>query len=444
MNSGYNISPRRVLVVGSWAKGQITIENIKRNPAIKVFSYLSTENPAIISMADGYKIGKLSHIESISEYAIELKVDMVIVTTASPLSMGLADYLREKGVFVFGPSREASKLESDKAFTRNFMKEHRIKGLPEFKVFTHEEKAVEYARQMNWNVAVKPSGLTEGLGVKVFKEQLKDKSRVVEYIKKILSGKGENRVIIEEKLEGEEFALQCFIYDSNVIPVWAVRDFKKRNANDTGPNTASMGSYSCPGKLLPFMQEKDYRDGLQIIKETLGAFNRQHSKPLAGFLYGQFMICKSGIKLIEYNFRPGDPEWINTLLVLKDNIVDIIKSLVKGEKKELSYQPLATVCKYVVPPEYPQKLNQILELEVPEKKINREGVKLYYSCGMSQKGKYNVGSERGILFAAKDRTVAGAGEKIERAISLLKGRFHHREDIGMKEMAVAGKNKLNA
>lgn len=429
---------RKALVVGSWAKEQITIENIKKDENTRVFSYLDTKNPAIISISDGHEIGDLYDVEGIVNYAKRESCDFVLVTTAAPLSAGLADRLIEEDISIFGPTKSAARLEYDKVFARNLLKRHCPFAIPEFGVFDDYEKAVDFAKKHDYQVAVKPQGLTDGLGVKVFLDQLKNKEDVKEYIKRIIENRisGSKRVLMEEKLVGEEFTIQCFVKDEKVIPTPAVQDFKKLLCGEKGPNTASMGSYSSPGNLLPFMKQEDYETGLNIIRRTLRGFKEETKGDVCcGFLYGQFMITQRGIKLIEYNFRPGDPEWMNIACILKTNILDIVEAMLSGKKNfEVDFEKKATVCKYITPPEYPEKLNQTLEIELDEKDIRKNGVGIYYSCGEDGKGSLNVGSERGIAFLAKEESIIKAGNAVESAISAVKGNFHHRKDIGTESL----------
>ncbi len=424
---------KKVLVVGSWAKEQITIENIKKSSSFQVFSYLDTKNPAIISLADGFYLGSLSDLGAISNYAQEVKPDLIIVTTASPLAGGVVDKLEQEGQRVFGPKKLSAQLESNKAFTRTLMQEYIPESLPEFRVFKDKEKAVDYARKKNFEVAVKPIGLTEGLGVKVSGDQLKGSQAVVDYISQILEDKKNQEVIVEEKIQGQEFTLQCFVNGELILPTPCVQDFKKLLPGDKGPNTASMGSYSGAGKLLPFMSQSDYAQALEIIKKTISAFScRMNQKP-CGFLYGQFMITESGIKLIEYNFRPGDPEWLNTLFILEDNIAEVIEGLLCGKAKALSFKDRATVCKYITPKKYPYKLNQTLDVDFSQDELQRQGIGIYYSCGLGEGKKLEVGSERGIAFVAEAATIPEAGCKIEAAIAKVKGDFFYRQDIGTQK-----------
>lgn len=448
MNEINKFSVKRVLVVGSWAKEQITIENISSNPDIDIYSYMDVLNPGIASLVKGYHIGSLYDISAMVKYAQEKLIDLVIITSAAAPSLGLVDALESNHILAFGPISIAARLESDKAFARSLLKKYMPSVIPRFEVFDNPQNAIDYARKLDWQIAVKPIGLTDGLGVKVFGEQLKTEREVREYIHYVIDKKigGSSRLIIEDKLEGEEFSLQCFVHEKMVIPTPAVQDFKKLLPGDKGPNTGSMGSYSQSGNLLPFMVEQDYEEALDIIRVTLDGFHKETGKFCSGFLYGQFMITATGVKLIEYNFRPGDPEWMNTVIILKNNILDVILKMFQGKDQTLYFENQATVCKYIVPEGYPEKLYQILEVNLDKDAIEKiKGLRYYYGCGMDESGKFNVGTDRGIAFIAKTSTIEEANEKVDKAISLVKGNFYYRKDIATKDLIdskIANANRL--
>lgn len=421
-----------VLVVGSWAKEQITIENLAKNKNRKIFAYMDTRNPGIEKIVDGHKIGSFYDVAEIVNYAKRNNVDLVIPTTASPLSVGLIDAMEKEGIPAFGPSNSAARLESDKSFTRDLLKKYHINANPKFRVFKHEKNAIKYARQLNWEIAIKPIGLTEGLGVKVFGDQLKTPKEAEQYILQIFKEKigGKSAVIIEEKLVGVEFTLQCLVNGNIVVPTPTVQDFKKLLDGEKGLNTASMGSYMCKEHILPYISKKEYRSALKIIKKTLRAFNKETNEKCMGFLYGQFMLTKSGVKLIEYNFRPGDPEWLNTMYVLQNDLFDVLNNLMNGMIPKLKFENKATVCKYIVPLGYPKELNQTLDIEFDEIKFKNSGVDFYHSCGYDEEGLLNVGTERGIAFIAKSSSIPSATVLLENAMSEIDGDFHYRQDIG--------------
>lgn len=422
----------RVLIIGSWAKAQITIENIKRTSGAEVFAYTEILNPGIIRLADKYVLGSLSDPVEMVDYARGISADLVVVTTAGPLSLGVVDALEQIGIPVFGPTQSAARLESDKSFARKLLRKHIPSAVPEFQVFKEVEPAVAYAERLDWRVAVKPSGLTEGLGVKIYGDQLESGPEVASYIERVLRKRigGSNMVIVEEKLEGEEFAIQSLVDGLDLIVTPAVQDFKRLLPGDRGPNTASMGSYAVAGALLPFLKPEDYEQARGIIRKTLEAFRVETGGECRGFLYGQFMLTQKGLKLIEYNFRPGDPEWLNTMSVMKDSILEVITDLMDGNLREPEFEKKASVCRYLVPPAYPRQMNQILDVSFDEDKIRQAGASIYYSCGGNGAGRLNVGCERGIALVATGDTLSRAREKVKKATGLVEGDFHYRDDIG--------------
>lgn len=428
---------RRVLVVGSWAKEQITLDHLRRDDRIEVFAYVDTRNPGIAAIADACRLGPLGDVAAIVDYARAKRADLVLVTTAEPLAEGLANALEDgPGICVFGPRREAARLESDKAFARDLLARHVPEAIPAFRVFSHAAEALEFASGMDWQVAVKPIGLTDGLGVRVMGDQLRDHRDTAAYIDEVLSRGigGESRVIVEERIQGEEFTIQCLVDGERFLPTPAVQDFKKLLPGEKGPNTASMGSYSDSGNLLPFMRQEDYDRALEVIAATLGAYRAEIGGACRGFLYGQFMLTERGIRLVEYNFRPGDPEWMNTMAVMEDSLVGSIRELLLGQGAPIRFERQATVCKYIVPEGYPRLLDQTLEVELDEAAIRSAGVDLYYSGGLDAQGKLNVGHERGIAFLAKGDTIARAERKVASAIATVGGSFYHRPDVATREL----------
>ncbi len=421
-----------VLIVGSWAKEQITIENIKRNKQIKVYAYLDTKNPGILSLVDGYRIGNLKDIENIKDFCEKESIDLVLITTASPLQAGLVDLLEESDLYVFGPRQSCARLESDKAFARELVHEIAPEVIPKYSVFKNTEQAIDYAEELNWQVAVKPIGLTDGLGVKVYGDQLKNANEIKNYISQIYENQisGHSQIIIEEKLQGEEFTVQALVYGEHLISTPAVQDFKKLLPGDRGPNTASMGSYSGTGHLLPFMQEEDYQKAVDVMKKTVIALQRETGYFVSGFLYGQFMLTAQGIKLIEYNFRPGDPEWMNTLRTLKNNLVEVIIDLFNEKEQELQFTPHTTLCKYIVPPDYPRMANQFLNVKIDKNILENNKTDIYYSSGLDSFAQLRVGDERGIALLTDSPSLEQSDEQIEKAMTGITGDFYYRQDIG--------------
>ncbi len=436
---------RSVLVVGSWAKEQITIEHIKRTSAATVLAFTDTANPGIDAVADEMRVGDFADVESIAAFAGERDVDLVLITTASPLSHGLVDLLEERGIAVFGPTRAAARLESDKRFAREIVARCCPAAVPAFAAFDDAEEAVGFAESLGWRVAVKPVGLTDGLGVRVWGDQLRDAAAVRAAIEEVCRERigGSSSVIIEEALRGEEFTIQALVNGDLIAPTPAVQDFKKLLPGGRGPNTASMGSYSDRGWILPIMTRRQYDEAVAVMKATLVAAGDELGHPCRGFLYGQFMITADGVKLIEYNFRPGDPEWMNTMAVLRTPLLEAVAEILAGREPQLEFAPEATVCKYIVPTRYPYELDQELPVELELDAVRALGVQAFHSCGEDEEGRLNVGSERGVAFIARAGSIEAAHRRVEEAIDTVEGEFFHRADIGTNALIESKIRHLN-
>ncbi|PSP59048.1 phosphoribosylamine--glycine ligase, partial [Halobacteriales archaeon QH_7_66_36] len=261
-----------------------------------------------------------------------------------PLEAGVADALADAGVFPFGPHAEAARIETDKAYQRRFMREQGIPGCPDFEVFDEVAAACEYVEEYDGDVAVKPTGLTGGKGVRVTGDQL-SKDEATAYVRE----SEYDEWVVEERLVGEEFTIQAFVANGSVRFSPAVQDHKRAYEGDEGPNTGGMGSYSAATPELPFMEREEYDAAVDIMASVIDALSGYK-----GILYGQFMLTADGPKIVEFNARFGDPEATNTLPVLETSFLDVLVAAREGDPlPELSFSEQATVCKYAVPAGYP-------------------------------------------------------------------------------------------
>ncbi|WP_369317831.1 phosphoribosylamine--glycine ligase, partial [Halorubrum sp. AJ67] len=264
------------------------------------------------------------------------------------------------GVYAFGPRAAEARLETDKAYQRRFMEEASIPGCPDYEVFDDTEAACEYVDDYDGDLAVKPAGLTGGKGVKVIGDQV-----TREEAKAYLRDSDYDRVVLEERLVGEEFTIQAFVANGDVRATPAVQDHKRAYEGDEGPNTGGMGSYSDIGPSLPFMAEGDYDAAVAVLEAVVGAL-----PDYKGVLYGQFMLTDAGPKVVEFNARFGDPEAMNTLPVLETPFLDVLTAARDGDSlPELDFSGEATVCKYAVPDGYPTDPDAGAEIAVDEESV---------------------------------------------------------------------------
>lgn len=397
----------------------------------RFYGFMSNRNPGIARLTDSFQLGEESDAEGVAGYAAEVGADLALIGPEAPLAEGLGDVLREEGVAVFGPGAEDARIESDKAWAREFMKVNGISNssgtaYPEFGVFEDAEGAANFMDEFGAPVAVKPAGLTGGKGVKTVGDQLDDLEAAKGYAAEVLEKEvgGKPQVVIEELLVGEEFTIQAFCDGSSVEPGPAVQDHKRAYEGDEGPNTGGMGSYSDADGLLPFLGREVYDEAVDVMEQTVDVLG-----DYVGVLYGQFMATSRGPVVVEYNCRFGDPEAMNVLPLLETDFLDVVESCVEGSAAETSYSAAASVVKYVVPPGYPTDPRAV-ELRVDEEAIREEGGRVFYASVNEEDGVLRTTTSRALAVFGSGPTVGEAEEISERCLRHVDGEFHCRHDVG--------------
>ena len=293
----------------------------------------------------------------------------------------------------------------------------------------------KYLRNIN-DFVVKPDGLTGGKGVKVLGEHLSTVRDAVEYCKEIFAS-GQSAIVIEERLDGEEFSLQAFCDGRHVINTVPVQDHKRAYSGDRGPNTGGMGSYSSADHGLPFLTNAEIQDAAEINRQVAMALTRETGELYKGILYGAFMLTSRGIKVIEYNARFGDPEVMNVLPIMKNDLLDVCLAIVRGNLNEIiiEFDRKATVCKYIVPKGYPQGgvSGEPVDLtDVPEAS---ERLRVFYAAvDTDQSGQTCLTGSRALAFVGIGDSLAEAEWLAEHAAKRVRGPVFHREDIGTGDL----------
>ena len=332
-----------VLLVGGGGREHAVARALAESTAA-LYACAGNRNPGIAALADGFETLDTQNPQAVTTYANEVDATLAVIGPEAPLANGVADALDDAGVYAFGPREDQARIETDKAFQRRFMREHDIPGCPAFETFDDTESACEYIDDYDGDLAVKPAGLTGGKGVRVIGDQV-----TPEEAKAYLRSSGYDRVVLEERLVGEEFTVQALVANGDLRVTPAVQDHKRAYEGDEGPNTGGMGSYSDAALELPFMTEDDYTEAVDVMRATVEALD-----DYKGVLYGQFMLTESGPRVVEFNARFGDPEAMNTLPVLNTDFLDVLTAARDAEPlPRLSFRPKATVCKYAVPEGYP-------------------------------------------------------------------------------------------
>lgn len=423
-----------IIVLGKSGRLHAIAQALKcstRSPEIYVLS--DVENPGLSADAIVH-VGRSDVWEDVKEFLAKLprKPDMAVIGPEEPLEVGIVDHLAAQGIPCVGPLQVLAQLESSKSFTRELFSEHGIPGNVEYKVFETTEGLQEYLHELGQFV-VKPDGLTGGKGVKVFGEHLHTIAEAIEYCSEIFAGGAP--VVIEEKLDGEEFSFQSFFDGWHSAHTFPIQDHKRARDNDTGPNTGGMGSYSCPNHLLPFLTADHIREAGEINQKVGEALFKKTGERYKGILYGGFMLTRKGLRVIEYNARFGDPEAMNVLPLLETDFLEICEAIVEGtlDKVNVRFKKMATVCKYVVPNEYPAKSTSQEKIDVSrlEKLLATEsGLRAYFGAVTHDGESYRLTGSRAIALLGIGATLEEAERIAEQGALAIDGPVYHRKDIG--------------
>jgi len=433
-----------VLLVGGGGREHAIARAVSSSGA-DLYACAGNRNPGIAALAEEFESLDTTNPTAVTAYAREVEATLAVIGPEAALEAGVADSLDDAGVYTFGPREQEARIETDKAFQRRFMERHDIPGCPAFETFEDMEAACEYVDDFDGDLAVKPAGLTGGKGVRVTGDQITNEE-AKEYIRE----SDYDRIVLEERLVGEEFTVQAFVANGDLRVTPAVQDHKRAYEGDEGPNTGGMGSYSDGQLALPFMDEDDYQEAVDVLQATVDALDSYK-----GVLYGQFMLTADGIRVVEFNARFGDPEAMNTLPVLNTDFLDVLVAAREGESlPRLSFAPQATVCKYAVPEGYPTDPESGARVTVDEETIRRvneryagdadgsvaadggappEALLFYASVDERDDGIYTTTSRSFAVVGLAD-SIPMAEEVAEDALGAAGDGVHIRHDIGKPDL----------
>lgn len=426
----------RILLVGGGGREHAIARAVAASDVDhELYAAAGNRNPGIVALADRFDTVDETDPPSVLAVAEAVEATIAIIGPEAPLAAGVSDALSAAGCYVFAPSKAAARIETDKAWQRQFMASNDIDGCPAFETFESADAAADYVASVDGDVAVKPQGLTGGKGVRVTGDQVTH-AEAVEYIR----NSDWDDWVIEERLVGEEFTVQAFVANGSVRPTPAVQDHKRAYEGDEGPNTGGMGSYSDTASTLPFMTQDDYDAAVAIIEQTVDAL-----KDYRGVLYGQFMLTADGPKVVEFNARFGDPEAMNTLSVLETDLVALIQAARAGESlPPIAVDGRATVCKYAVPEGYPIDPDDGARITVDEGTIAavNEAVadspgaeaRLFYASVDERDGDIVTTTSRSFAVVGLGNSIETAERTAEAALEAAGDGVRIRHDIGTAEL----------
>ncbi len=430
----------KFLVVGSGGRESAFASKLNEEGNISLYAVMDHENPTIIDCIEEsggkYLVGNTTNSRAVAEFASKHKIDYAFVNADAPLANGVVDELLKHKIKAVGGTKAATRIEWDKVYAMQLMEQNCPEFTPSHRVISSAEElkdAIKEFKKKKLLVVVKPQGLTGGKGVKVMREHLRTYQDSADYASLLLKQNKGEKVLLVEKLNGIEFTVMGFTDGHNLVMSPASYDYPYRWENDKGAGTGGMGCFTDSKKLLPFMNTKDFRSCQKIMQKIIDAM-RQDGLDFRGVLNGGFFKTSKGIQFMEFNGRFGDPEALNILTVLKTPFSKVIKDLwhrrLRGD--QIKFTNKASVIKYLVAKEYPDKSSRATRFQIDEQAIRNMGIKIYYASCVRDGNTYKTLKKSRVFALGKAaKNIADASDSINQAIdNYTKGSLEYRKDIG--------------
>ena len=356
----------KVLLIGSGGREHALAFKIAQNKKVnKIFVAPGNGGTAKENKCENINI---TDINELLNFAIEKEIDMTVVGPEDPLTKGIVDKFKEKGLKIFGPSEKAAMLEGSKSFSKDFMKKYGVKTA-EYEIFYDVEKALAYLENCAYPTVVKADGLAAGKGVAICENKEEAKNAVKSFmVDDIFNGAGK-KIVIEEFLEGVEASILSITDGKTIIPFISAKDHKQIYDGSKGPNTGGMGVVA-PNPYVTEDVFKDFKEN--IMNKTLEGIKKEELD-YKGIIFFGIMITKKGSYLLEYNVRMGDPETQSVLNLMESDLLELIEASLNEDLKNKKIKWKSGSCINVVLASegYPGNFEKGYEITIDESVKNK-------------------------------------------------------------------------
>ncbi|MBN1967795.1 MAG: phosphoribosylamine--glycine ligase [Candidatus Delongbacteria bacterium] len=416
----------KILILGSGGREHSIAKKLNESTMV-VRLYCAPGNPGIGEIAENLNIA-INDFEAIKCFCIDHEIDYVIVGPEDPLINGIKNYLNDYGIKVFGPDKNAARIEGSKAFSKLLMKKNKI-PTAEFENFKNYQNAIDYLETKKAPIVVKASGNALGKGAVICNTISEAKDIVRQMMVDKIFGEAGDEIVIEEFMRGEEASLFVVCDETNYKIMVPAQDHKAIYDGDKGPNTGGMGSYA-PAPVIT--NELMLRIENEIIIPTLDGMRNENST-FTGLLFIGLMITSEGPKVIEYNCRFGDPETQAVLPMLDCDLAKLLFSACNNELKDNTLIPVKegfAVCLVSASEGYPGNYKKGYEIKFANdfdyKKLIQAGTKM-----LNNKLSTNGGRVLGIVATGKTLIEAKESSYNEMRKVSFEGNYY-RSDIADK------------
>jgi phosphoribosylamine--glycine ligase len=434
----------RTMIVGNG--GRESALALRMAEHSEVHAFMGHANPSLIRHArasgGSHAIGDVCDPQAVAAFAREREIDIAMVSADEPLAAGVVDALLAQGTRAVGPTRAGAEIEWNKAFARSLLAEVAPEAVPMLRV-VREAGEVEGAIASfdGAPLAVKPSGLTGGKGVKVMGPHLESHADARDYALSLLADrKPDESVLIEEKILGAEFTIQAISDGRSVLFPPATYDYPYRFDGDEGPGTGGMGSLSLASATLPFMTATHYEAACSIIERVIERLS-ELGRHFTGVMNSGFFATADGVSVIEFNARFGDPECMNIMSLFRGDWAAAMDHICAGRLAagDVPLREEASLVLYLVSPDYALANSAAdarggpYEFELDVDAIEAQGCEVFFSSAINvaERSYRTVGTSRAVALATTAPTLETARERIvgcARSIPVLEW----RQDVGQE------------
>lgn len=409
----------KILVIGKGGREHALAWKLNQSPLVDKV-YVAPGNPGTAAFGINVDI-KDSDIKALADFAEKEKIDLTVVGPETTLALGAADEFEARGLKIFGPRKDVARLESSKDFAKHIMNKYNV-PTGAYETFTDFENAKAYVLKHGAPIVIKEDGLKAGKGVTVAMKI----EEAVEALE-IAFAIPDNKVVIEEYLDGFEFSLIALAHEDKVIPLEVGQDHKRVFDGDKGPNTGGMGVYSPVRRVTKEIIDASVNE---IIRPTLEGLKKE-GLPFTGFIFAGIMDTKEGVKTIEFNARFGDPEAEAILPRMESDLVQLILDIMNGKETEVKWSEKTTVGVVLASEGYPASSTSNAEIEIED---GMESI-LFHMGTKEENGKLYTNGGRVLIVVAEGDTLAEAKEKAYNDIEKIKcEKLFFRHDIGAKDV----------
>ncbi|UTC77666.1 phosphoribosylamine--glycine ligase [Treponema sp. OMZ 799] len=426
-----------ILLIGSGGREHAIALKLKESPSLgKLF--IAPGNGGTALLGENVPI-KAENIEGLADFTLCSSIDLVIVGPEVPLCLGLEDLIKtrakeqNKKIAFFGPSKACARLEASKDFSKEMMS---LLSIPtaRYSSFTDFQKAKEYIEGLNYPFVIKADGLAAGKGVILPSSKEEGITELKNIMVKKQFGSSGDKVVIEERLEGEEVSILAFSDGEKIAVMPPSQDHKRLKDNDEGPNTGGMGAYA-PAPICSYETAQKYAELtiLPIIKEM-----KKRGTPYIGVLYAGLMLTKEGNgfapKVLEYNCRFGDPETQSLMQLFDGDLALTMKSCAEGrlETAMPKWKEGYAATVVLASEGYPLFSSKPVELSSTELQSNAD-VSVIHAGTALKDGKIFTAGGRVLCISSNDNSLQRAMDKIYAKIKTINfPGVQYRKDIAKR------------